>query len=89
MSSPAQRNCGVYVLALAPLLLGGCMRSPTVDILGSFFPAWLICFAVAVLLTALCRFLLMRYHMKFDLPVLVYPSLTAIFTCSLWLIFFY
>jgi hypothetical protein len=89
MNLPTRKNRRVYVFVLIPLLLGGCMRAPTVDILGSFFPAWLICFAVAILMTGLCRFLLMRYHMKFDLPVLVYPSLTALFTCLLWLIFFY
>ena len=89
MSLPARKDSCAYAFVLVPLLLGGCMRAPTIDILGSFFPAWLICFAIAILMTGLCRFVLMRNRMKFDLPVLVYPSLTAIFTCLLWLIFFY
>jgi hypothetical protein len=60
-----------------------------VDLLGSFFPAWLVCFVVAVLLTALSRSVLLRFHMKFDLPVLAHLSLTAFFTFVLWLVFFY
>jgi hypothetical protein len=74
---------------LASSFLAGCSRAPALDILGSFFPAWLVCFAAAVLLTALSRLVLSRLHMKVELPVLAYPSLTAFFTFALWLIFFY
>jgi fructose-specific phosphotransferase system IIC component len=78
-----------YARALAPLFLAGCGRAPSVDILGSFFPAWLVCFAAAVLLTALSRYVLLGFHMKLELPVLAYPSLTAFLAFALWLIFFY
>jgi YtcA family len=74
---------------LVVFLLAGCSRTPSVDILGSFFPAWLVCFAAASLLTALARLILMRLHMKLDLPVLAYPALAALLTFSLWLIFYY
>jgi hypothetical protein len=74
---------------LVVFLLAGCSRAPSVDILGSFFPAWLVCFAAASLLTALARLILMRLHMKLDLPVLAYPALAALLTFSLWLMFFY
>jgi hypothetical protein len=74
---------------LVVFLLAGCSRTPSVDILGSFFPAWLACFAAASLLTALARLILMRLHMKLDLPVLAYPALAALLTFSLWLMFFY
>ena len=47
------------------------------DILGSFFPAWLICFALAVFLTVPSRTLLHRF-VEIAWPVLVYPSLTAL-----------
>jgi hypothetical protein len=75
--------------AFAPLLLAGCEQAPAVDLLGSFFPAWLVCFAAAVLLTVLGRLALIRLHMKVDLPILGYLSLTAFLTFALWLIFFY
>jgi YtcA family len=76
----------VYLVVLS---LPGCSRAPSVDILGSFFPAWLVCFAAASLLTALTRLALMRVHMELDLPVLAYPSLAALLTFGLWLIFYY
>jgi|HubBroStandDraft_3_1064219.scaffolds.fasta_scaffold239744_2 hypothetical protein len=70
-------------------LLVGCSRAPSLDVLGSFFPAWLLCFIVAIALTALLRSLVMRLHVKVALPMLVYPSLAAFFTFVLWLVFFY
>jgi YtcA family len=75
--------------SLSALLLGSCSRAPSVDVLGSFFPAWLLCSVIAVLLTILVRILLQRYRVKVAVPVLVYPSLAASFTFLLWLIFFY
>jgi hypothetical protein len=75
-------------LVFAPLLLASCSRAPSFDILGSFFPAWLVCLAVAILLTALARWLLLRLHIAVVVPVLVYPSLTFLFAFALWLVFF-
>jgi hypothetical protein len=71
------------------LPLASCSRAPSVDVLGSFFPAWLVCLTVSVLLTALTRLVLLRFHMNLDLAVLGYPSLAALFTFALWLIFFH
>jgi len=77
--------CGLYVPAL--LLMTGCGRAPSFDILGSFFPAWLVCLVVAILLTVVSRSLLSRYA-EIVWPVLVYPSLTAVFTFALWIVLF-
>jgi len=74
-----------YGLLLAPLFLTGC--APSFDILGSFFPAWLICFVAAIFLTAISRALLSRY-VEIAWPVLVYPSCTAVFSFALWLLLF-
>ena len=71
----------------APLLLTGCGRAPAFDVLGSFFPAWLVCFAAAILLAVICRALL-QPRVEIAFPILVYPSLTAIFTFALWLVLF-
>jgi hypothetical protein len=70
-------------------LLVSCSRAPSVDILGSFFPTWLLCFVVAIVLTAFVRLGLQRLHLQIAFPILVYPSLAAFFTFALWLIFFY
>ena len=76
------------LLLVAPLL-SSCSRAPSVQVLGSFFPAWLVCFIVAIVLTALARLALLRLRVKAALPTLVYPSLAVLFTFLLWLIFFY
>ena len=76
------------LLIVAPLL-SSCSQAPSVDVLGSFFPAWLVCFIVAIVLTALVRLLVMRLRFKVALPMLAYPGLAAFFTFALWLVFFY
>jgi hypothetical protein len=75
-------------LPLATLSLTGCGRAPSFDILGSFFPAWLVCFVVAILLTGLSREFLRRY-VEIVWPIVTYPSLTALFAFALWLILFH
>jgi len=55
---------------------------------GSFFPAWLVCLALGLLLTVAARWLLLRLHVVIALPISTYPSLTALFTFALWLAFF-
>jgi hypothetical protein len=74
-----------YPLVVAALFLTGCGRAPTFDVLGSFFPAWLACLALSVVLTVIARWLLSRLHIVIALPVLTYPSLTALFSFGLWL----
>lgn len=76
-------------LMLVAPLLSSCSRAPSVEVLGSFFPAWLVCFLVSVVLTALVRLALLRLRVKAALPMLGYPSMVALFTFMLWLIFFY
>jgi hypothetical protein len=68
----------------ALLLITGCGRAPSFDILGSFFPAWLVCLVLAILLTVVSRMLLNRY-VQIAWPALVYPSLTAVFALLSWL----
>ena len=74
--------------ALAPLLLASCSRAPSIEILGSYFPAWLICITLAILLTFLARWLLLRLQIPVVPPILVYPCITAMFTFALWLVFY-
>src|SRR6185369_2130735 len=76
------------VFLLAPLLLASCSRAPSFDILGSYFPAWLICLALGVVLTAVIRWLLLRFQIGLVFPIVVYPSLTALFAFGMWLVFY-
>jgi len=77
-----------YSVVLLPGLLTGCSRAPTFDIVGSFFPAWLVCLVLGILLASFAYWLLLRLKVTLALPILVYPSLAALFTFLLWLIFF-
>jgi YtcA family len=85
-ANPAKHT---WFVLLGPLLLAGCSRAPSVDILGSFFPAWLFCLILAVLLATLIRLVMLRLRVNVALPNLAYPSLAALLTFALWLIFFY
>ena len=88
MGSDSKGRLARAVLAPALELMASCARAHSFDILGSFFPAWLVCLVVAVVLTAFCHLLFSRLRIEVAYPMLVYPSLIAIFTFSLWLIFF-
>ena len=78
------RITGLGLLFGAPLW-ASCSRAPSFDILGSFFPAWLVCLALGILLTVAARWLFLRLRVVVALPILAYPSLTALFTLALWL----
>ena len=77
-----------YGLMFPSLLLAGCERAPTFDVMGSFFPAWLFCLAVSILLTVLARWLFQHSRVEVAPQIVIYPSLTASFAFALWLIFF-
>jgi YtcA family len=75
----------------APILLAGCSRAPTLNILGSFFPAWILCGVLGILLASAVRVFFLRIKLEEQLLwplVLVYPCLTAFFTFTIWLLFF-
>ncbi len=77
-----------YGIALATCALAGCSRAPTFNVVGSLFPAWLVCLVIGILLTLLSHWLLLRLNIALAFAVLAYPSLTALFTFLVWLIFF-
>jgi hypothetical protein len=78
------------LLTTACLLCGGCGRAPAFDIIGSFFPAWIVCVTIAVLLASVLRVLLLKWQFEQEVaPVaLFYPSVVVLLSCTLWLIFF-
>jgi hypothetical protein len=93
-----ERNAGSYCRSLACKLgtlppacaFTGCRRSPTFNILGSFFPSWLICMFVGILLAVICNRILVRLNLDREIAwsIVVYPCLALFFACTLWLIFF-
>jgi hypothetical protein len=86
------RRAAVVGASLASTLLAaGCSRAPSFNILGSFFPAWIGCGIVGILLATVVRVFFVRIKLEDQLLmplILVYPCLTALFTFTLWLLFF-
>ena len=68
----------------------GCGASPSVNILGSFFPAWLICIVTGVVLTILTLRLFVAMEIASELrpTAVVYPCLAGLWTFATWLLVF-
>jgi hypothetical protein len=74
------------VVALVP----GAGCDPIISIQGSFFPAWIACMSVGIVLTAACRQLFAVTGLEPHLGplLLIYPSLWLLVTLLIWLAFF-
>ncbi len=64
--------------------------TPSVNILGSFFPAWLICIVVGLVLTIVSRQVLIATRLAPHVgpAALVYPCLAAVWMFATWLVVF-
>lgn len=78
------------IVMAVSLLSTSCARAPSVDILGSFFPVWMVCLTIGVFLTFGLRILLLRTRLEAEVGplALFYPCAVTLFTGLLWLIFF-
>ena len=82
------------VLFPAALLLSGCRpvdaHSPTLDVLGSYFPAWMMCIILGIFLTLISRQILigLKLNAHLRLPAIVYPCMTILWTLVVWLVCF-
>ncbi len=75
------------MLALV-LLMTGC--DPTLNLYGTFIPAWLICMAAGTAGTILVRYLFAALKLEQHLGplILVYPCLVLLLSCLVWVFFF-
>jgi hypothetical protein len=66
------------------------IHSPSIDVFGSYFPVWMLCLVIGILLTMGCRALFIRLKVEGEIGYLAvtYPCLTVLFTCLLWLFWF-
>jgi len=85
---PAAIRAALALVALQFVM--GCSRAPSFNILGSFFPSWIVCGLIGILLTVVARLLFVRAGLEQHLSplIVVYPCLTAFFTFTMWLLFF-
>jgi hypothetical protein len=72
------------------LICSGCSRAPSISIIGSFFPVWMICLLVGVVAAFIARALLLRFRLESHVgPLwLFYPSSVALCACAMWEIFY-
>lgn len=72
------------------ILVAGCSPAPSQNIMGSFFPSWLLCAALGAVIALLCRRLLSAAGISEYLIAapLVYVALAASAALLIWLIRF-
>jgi hypothetical protein len=63
---------------------------PTINIIGSFFPSWMLCALIGIVAALLGRRLFIRTGLDpyVGPPVLIYSSLGILVTLVLWVAFF-
>ena len=69
-------------------LLAGCSGAPSQNILGSYFPSWLICALIGLFASILVREVLNAVGVGKSVPspILVYLALAVALSFALWLI---
>ncbi len=89
-TSRALRCSAVIASTATTLATFGCSRAPTFNILGSFFPAWILCGVIGIVVAAIVRVFFVRWNFEKELTprLLVYPCLAAFITFTCWLLFF-
>jgi len=75
---------GVFLLCI------GCAHAPSIDVIGSFFPVWMVCLIISIVLASLLRLFLLRRQLEpaIEPVALFYPCVVLLLSCLLWLIFF-
>jgi hypothetical protein len=80
----------LFALVAACVALAGCERAPSVNLLGAFFPSWMLCVVIGIALTlAGSRALLAVGLERLIGPRgVLYPALALALTLATWLAFF-
>lgn len=79
---------------VAALLSAGCRttdaHATTVDVLGSYFPAWMACILLGLVLTLVARQVLIGLKLNVELRAapLVYFCMMVLWTLTVWLVIF-
>ena len=63
---------------------------PQINVIGSFFPSWMLCAVIGIVVTLLVRRLFVRAGVDpyVGPPALVYASLAILVTLGLWVTLF-
>jgi len=80
---------GVRRVAIA-LVTAGCSHAPTMNLFGSYFPAWMLCAAVGIVATVIIWWILAMagIHEYVIAPLLTYTGLALSAALLSWLLWF-
>jgi hypothetical protein len=83
-----QRAIAIVVIAAG--LVSGCASSPSIGVLGAYFPDWLFCIVAGVVLTVVIYVIVKRLQADHLMgpSVVVYPTLVTFFALAVWLMLF-
>jgi hypothetical protein len=72
------------------LTLGGCEHAPSINLLGAYFPSWMLCVAIGIALTLLARWVLVAAGVDASLGPrsVVYPAFALALSLAAWLMLF-
>jgi len=84
------RKVLIIVGVTASLLLCGCERVPSINLVGAYFPSWMLCIIVGIALTLVARRVLVATGLDSSIGprALVYPALALALTLTTWIVFF-
>ena len=88
----AAERCAFFftraVIAAFAAFLSGCSSSPSRNILGSYFPSWMICALIGMGATVALRAVLAKAGIDDELPmpIVVYLALATAFSLAIWLL---
>ena len=75
------------IASLAAIPIAGCTNSPSIGVLGAYFPDWLFCIVAGVVLTVVIYLIVKRLQADHLMgpPAVVYPTLVAFLALAVWL----
>ncbi|MCQ8240750.1 YtcA family lipoprotein [Rhizosaccharibacter radicis] len=84
------RNPSRIATVLFPLMLPGCTGAPAMNVVGSFFPAWMLCALIGIASAVVLRQVLMLCGLESYVvaPLLTHGAVALAVTLSVWLLFF-
>jgi hypothetical protein len=77
-----------WLCSVALVSLGGCNGAPSRNILGSYFPSWMVCALVGIAVAGLARAIFKATGILPELPVpfVVFLAIGCAATFALWLL---
>ncbi len=74
--------------AAALTLLSGCSSAPSRNVLGSYFPSWMICALIGMGATVALRAVLAKAGIDavLPMPIVVYLAFATAFSLAIWLL---